>query len=72
MQDAMELSIHAASLNFNDVLDVILPDETAYGGRDTPPLRWSGDVNSELCQPRGGIQVLCGGQVGWSLIWFKI
>ena len=44
-QDAVEVSVHAASLNFKDVLNVILPDEAAYVGRDTPPLRWSGDGN---------------------------
>lgn len=36
--DTVEVSVHAVCLNFKDVLDVLLPDEAAYVGHDTPPL----------------------------------
>ena len=37
-QDAVEVSVHAVSLNFKDVLNVILPEDAAYFGHGTPPL----------------------------------
>ena len=34
----MEVSIHAVSLNFKDVLNFLLPAKDAYVGHDAPPL----------------------------------
>ena len=35
---AVEVRVHAVSLNFKDVLNVLVPDESAYVGYETPPL----------------------------------
>ena len=37
-EGAVEVRVHAVSLNFKDVLNVLLPDESAYVGYETPPL----------------------------------
>ena len=33
-----ELAVHAVGLNFKDVLNVLVPNDAAYVGFDTPPL----------------------------------
>ena len=37
-EGAVEVRVHAVSLNFKDVLNVLIPDESAYVGYETPPL----------------------------------
>ena len=36
--DTVEVSVHAVSRNFKNVLNIILPDQAAYVGHDAPPL----------------------------------
>ena len=46
--DAVEVSVHALSLNFKDVLNVILPDKAAYAERALPGSDFSGVVTAVL------------------------
>ncbi|KAL9188495.1 LOW QUALITY PROTEIN: hypothetical protein ACHAXT_006873 [Thalassiosira profunda] len=37
-EGSVEVAVHAVSINFKDVLNVLVPNEAAYVGFDTPPL----------------------------------
>ena len=36
--DFVEIAVHAVALNFKDVINVLVPEDAAYVGFDTPPL----------------------------------
>ena len=47
----VEVAVHSVGLNFKDVLNVLVPDESAYIGFDSPPLPGSDFAGTVMATP---------------------